>query len=229
MFQLSLCSFFYIADDSFTPTTEAELSEYDAFVPFDLSSVIISTVCSTISSSVLALLDQHFRLLTDPTRPGVARPKFCSLGCECRLDIAVDVASALCYLHGHCEPQIIHRDLKPSNVLLDNDMVARVSDFGLARLIPPTADSSEIQSSTGGVKGTIGYAAPEYAACIEPSKQGDMAIPGRLMQIVDTTLLATLEETAPATGENEVNCIIGYRNDEIEADEERLTVTILAR
>ena len=77
-----------------------------------------------------------------------------------RLNIAVDVAAALCYLHDHCEPQIIHRDLKPSNVLLDDDMVARVGDFGLARLIPPTADSSENQSTTAGINGTVGYAAP---------------------------------------------------------------------
>ncbi|KAL6131644.1 hypothetical protein ACLB2K_070018 [Fragaria x ananassa] len=77
-----------------------------------------------------------------------------------RLNIAVDVASALCYFHDHCEPQIIHCDIKPSNILLDDDMAARVGDFGLARLISVTTDSSEIQNSTIGIKGTIGYAAP---------------------------------------------------------------------
>ncbi|XP_050386335.1 putative receptor-like protein kinase At3g47110 [Argentina anserina] len=91
-----------------------------------------------------------------------------------RLNIAVDVAAALYYLHDHCEPKVIHRDIKPSNVLLDNDMVARVGDFGLARLISMTPDSSENQSSTLGIEGTIGYAAPEYAVGVEPSKQGDV-------------------------------------------------------
>ncbi|KAL5570604.1 hypothetical protein UlMin_027179 [Ulmus minor] len=92
-----------------------------------------------------------------------------------RLNIAIDVASALHYLHHHCEPPIIHRDLKSSNVLLDNEMVARVSDFGLAKLVSTTStDFSASETSTAGLKGTIGYAAPEYAMGSEPSSQGDV-------------------------------------------------------
>ncbi|XP_061999526.1 probable LRR receptor-like serine/threonine-protein kinase At3g47570 [Rosa rugosa] len=87
-----------------------------------------------------------------------------------RLNFAYDVASALCYLHDHCEPQIIHCDMKPSNVLLDDDMVACVGDFGLARvLLSTTAESSQTQSSTIGTRGTMGYAAPEYASGVEAS------------------------------------------------------------
>ncbi|XP_040368572.1 probable LRR receptor-like serine/threonine-protein kinase At3g47570 isoform X3 [Rosa chinensis] len=171
-----------------------------------------------------------------------------------RLNIVVDVASALCYLHDHCEPPIIHCDMKPSNVLLDDNMVAHVGDFGLARLISTTTVSSQTQSSTIGIKGTIGYAAPEYASGVEASRQGDvysygilvlemfsgrrptdemfkdglklhdfvkMALPGRLVQIVDAALLATLEETAPtATAGNEVNYMRRGHNNEIEAEEE---------
>jgi Leucine-rich repeat (LRR) protein len=77
-----------------------------------------------------------------------------------RLNIAIDVASALHYLHDHCEIPIIHCDLKPSNVLLDDDMIAKVSDFGLARILYATNDVSQNQTSTTGIKGTIGYAAP---------------------------------------------------------------------
>ncbi|PRQ22238.1 putative protein kinase RLK-Pelle-LRR-XII-1 family [Rosa chinensis] len=171
-----------------------------------------------------------------------------------RLNIAIDLASALCYLHDYCEPQITHCDMKPSNVLLDDDMVARVGDFGSARLISTTTDSSQNQSSTIGIKETIVYAAPEDASGVEPSRQGDvysygvlvlqmftgrrpidemfkeglnlhnfvkMAIPGRVMQIVDPTLLATLEDTTPATSQNVVNYINGYNN-EIEAVEENI-------
>uniref|UniRef100_A0A2N9H9J9 Protein kinase domain-containing protein n=1 Tax=Fagus sylvatica TaxID=28930 RepID=A0A2N9H9J9_FAGSY len=91
-----------------------------------------------------------------------------------RLIIAIDVASALHYLHEHCKRPIIHCDLKPSNVLLDNDMIAHVSDFGLARLLSATNDVSQIQTSTVGIKGSIGYAAPEYGMGGEVSKQGDV-------------------------------------------------------
>ncbi|XP_039173821.1 probable LRR receptor-like serine/threonine-protein kinase At3g47570 [Eucalyptus grandis] len=52
-----------------------------------------------------------------------------------RLNIAIDIATAIEYLHKDCYPAIVHGDLKPSNVLLDIDKVARVGDFGLAKII----------------------------------------------------------------------------------------------
>ncbi|XP_059458510.1 putative receptor-like protein kinase At3g47110 [Corylus avellana] len=91
-----------------------------------------------------------------------------------RLNIAIDVAYALHYLHDHCETPIIHCDLKPSNILLDDDMIAKVSDFGLARILSTTNDVSQNQTSTVGIKGTIGYAAPEYGMGGEASTQGDV-------------------------------------------------------
>ncbi|KAL7173189.1 hypothetical protein ACSBR2_032623 [Camellia fascicularis] len=77
------------------------------------------------------------------------------------MNIAIDVASALDYLHNHCETPVAHCDLKPSNVLLDNDFTAHVSDFGLAQLLCKFSKEATMnQFSSLGVKGTIGYAAP---------------------------------------------------------------------
>ncbi|XP_077226213.1 receptor kinase-like protein Xa21 [Tasmannia lanceolata] len=78
-----------------------------------------------------------------------------------RLNIAIDIASALDYLHHHCHTPIAHCDLKPSNIFLDEDMNAHVGDFGLAKFYPRIIQSSsEDQSSTTVLKGTIGYIAP---------------------------------------------------------------------
>nr|GEV16993.1 protein kinase-like domain-containing protein [Tanacetum cinerariifolium] len=70
-----------------------------------------------------------------------------------RINILRDVATALDYLHNHCQTTIVHGDLKPSNILLDADMVSHVGDFGLARLLG--ADFN--QNISTGVKGTIEY------------------------------------------------------------------------
>ncbi|THG23473.1 hypothetical protein TEA_000166 [Camellia sinensis var. sinensis] len=79
-----------------------------------------------------------------------------------RLNIAIDVACALDYLHHHCEMAFIHCDLKPSNILLDGDLCAHVSDFGLAKIFSATNGISiHQQSSSIGIRGTIGYVAPD--------------------------------------------------------------------
>ncbi|KAM0011681.1 putative protein kinase RLK-Pelle-LRR-XII-1 family [Helianthus debilis subsp. tardiflorus] len=71
------------------------------------------------------------------------------------IKILMDVAYALDYIHNHCLPTIIHGDLKPSNILLDNDMVAHVGDFGLARFL-----GTSYQNNSSGIRGTVGYIAP---------------------------------------------------------------------
>ncbi|CDP19927.1 unnamed protein product [Coffea canephora] len=100
-----------------------------------------------------------------------------------KLNIAIDVASTLQYLHDHCETEIVHCDLKPSNILLDNDLVAHVGDFGLARLLPKPVNTSSEQrtSSTVAIKGSIGYAAPEYGMGLAASTQGDVYSYGILL------------------------------------------------
>ncbi|CAN4091997.1 unnamed protein product [Withania somnifera] len=74
-----------------------------------------------------------------------------------RLSIMIDVACALEYLHHGCLLPVIHCDLKPSNVLLDEDMVAHLSDFGISKLLGE--DESDLYTKT---LATLGYIAPEY-------------------------------------------------------------------
>lgn len=74
-----------------------------------------------------------------------------------RIQIAVGIARGLTYLHEECSSQIIHCDIKPQNILLDEYYSARISDFGLAKLLAMN------QSKTlTNIRGTKGYVAPEW-------------------------------------------------------------------
>ncbi|CAL5003929.1 unnamed protein product [Urochloa decumbens] len=101
-----------------------------------------------------------------------------------RLYIALDVAEALEYLHHHIDPPIVHCDIKPSNILLDDDLVGHVTDFGLAKIMKSEAckiNHPEIGSSSFAVNGTIGYVPPEYGSGSKVSMDGDVYSYGVLL------------------------------------------------
>ncbi|GJR38754.1 kinase-like domain-containing protein [Tanacetum coccineum] len=109
-----------------------------------------------------------------------------------RITILKDVATPLDYPHIRCQTTIVHSDLKPSNILLDDDMVAHVGDFGLARLLGTDLN----QNSSTGVKGTIGYAPPEVMTGKKPTdgmfneglslhKFAYMALPDHAVDVID--------------------------------------------
>ncbi|MQM11707.1 hypothetical protein Taro_044614 [Colocasia esculenta] len=76
---------------------------------------------------------------------------------DTRVQLAFGVARGLVYLHDGCNPQIIHCDIKPQNILIDDNLTARITDFGLSKLL--RADQSR---TVTGIRGTRGYVAPEW-------------------------------------------------------------------
>ncbi|XP_027922141.1 probable LRR receptor-like serine/threonine-protein kinase At1g67720 [Vigna unguiculata] len=86
-----------------------------------------------------------------------------------RLRIAEDAAKGLEYLHTGCNPSIIHRDIKTGNILLDINMRAKVSDFGLSRLAEE--DLTHVSSIA---RGTVGYLDPEYYASQQLTEKSDV-------------------------------------------------------
>jgi len=134
--------------------------------------VPILTACSSIDSNgndFMALVyefmprgDLHNFLYSTQDSEGSSCLNYISLA-E-RLSIMVDVSDALAYVHHNHQGTIVHCDLKPRNILLDDDMVAHVGDFGLARFKFDTTSSPSLVDSTStsslAIKGTIGCIAP---------------------------------------------------------------------
>ncbi|KAK3132344.1 hypothetical protein QOZ80_6AG0519810 [Eleusine coracana subsp. coracana] len=88
---------------------------------------------------------------------------------DTRFNIALGTAKGLAYLHQDCESKIIHCDIKPENVLLDENFLAKVSDFGLAKLM--TREQSHVFTT---LRGTRGYLAPEWITNYAISEKSDV-------------------------------------------------------
>jgi hypothetical protein len=99
-----------------------------------------------------------------------------------RLRVAVGVAAGLEYLHVSHQPQIIHRDLKPANILLDDDLEARIADFGLAKAMP----DSHTHVTASNVAGTLGYIAPEYYQTVKFTAKCDVYSFGVILAVLAT-------------------------------------------
>ncbi|URD71972.1 STYKc [Musa troglodytarum] len=88
-----------------------------------------------------------------------------------RLNIAIDVAHAVAYLHTYADHPIIHRDIKASNILLTDKLRAKVADFGFARLAAEDPEATHVSTQ---IKGTAGYLDPEYLRTYQLTEKSDV-------------------------------------------------------
>ncbi|KAG8386203.1 hypothetical protein BUALT_Bualt03G0124600 [Buddleja alternifolia] len=122
--------------------------------------------------------NQHMLIYVYMSRGSLASHLYCEklepLNWELRVQIALDVARGLEYLHDGAVPPVIHRDIKSSNILLDQSMRARVADFGLSREEMDSKHASNI-------RGTFGYLDPEYISSRSFTKKSDVYSYGVLL------------------------------------------------
>ncbi|XAR56628.1 Non-specific serine/threonine protein kinase [Bertholletia excelsa] len=114
---------------------------------------------------------QHMLIYVYMSKGSLASHLYCenheTLSWDWRVQIALDVARGLEYLHDGAVPPVIHRDIKSSNILLDQSMRARVADFGLSR-------EEMVDRHASNVRGTFGYLDPEYISTRTFTKKSDV-------------------------------------------------------
>ncbi|GJM90639.1 hypothetical protein PR202_ga06940 [Eleusine coracana subsp. coracana] len=121
---------------------------------------IVKLLCCISSSEAKLLVYEYMengsldRWLHQRGRIGAPAP----LDWPTRLQIAIDSARGLCYMHHGCSPAIAHRDVKSANILLDSEFRAKIADFGLARILLKAGDPESVSA----IGGTFGYMPPEY-------------------------------------------------------------------
>ncbi|KAL6538385.1 Calcium/calmodulin-regulated receptor-like kinase 1 [Orobanche gracilis] len=124
--------------------------------------------------SLASHLYSHGDILLPDGHASSTHDKLAPLKWELRVQIALDVARGLEYLHDGAVPPVIHRDIKASNILLDHLMRARVADFGLSR-------EEMVNAQVCNIRGTFGYLDPEYISTRTFTKKSDVYSYGVLL------------------------------------------------
>ncbi|PHT57316.1 hypothetical protein CQW23_05802 [Capsicum baccatum] len=168
------------ATDNFSPTCLIKGSVYRGTINGDFAAIkkmsgdvskeinLLTKInhFNLISLSGICFHDGHWYLVYEYASNGPLSDWIChhngdqkSLSWTQRVQISLDVATGLNYLHSYTSPPHVHKDLNGSNILLDGDLRAKIANFGLAR----SADGQEGEFAlTRHIVGTQGYMAPEY-------------------------------------------------------------------
>ncbi|MBA0794149.1 hypothetical protein Gohar_018501, partial [Gossypium harknessii] len=136
-----------------------------AFLSLSIPDGAASLVCWNFHGLVLGYSN------TDCLCTDEARLSHTPLSWIMRVQIALDAARGLEYIHEHTKTHYVHRDIKSSNILLDGSFRAKISDFGLSKLVGKTNDE---EATATKVVGTFGYLAPEYLSDGLASSKSDV-------------------------------------------------------
>uniref|UniRef100_A0A0C9SAE5 non-specific serine/threonine protein kinase n=1 Tax=Wollemia nobilis TaxID=56998 RepID=A0A0C9SAE5_9CONI len=169
-----------LKDGTLVAVKRAKKNIYDKHLSIEFQSEIqtLSTVEHLNLVRLLGFLehDQERMLVVEYVPNGTLREHLdclhgVVLDLATRLDIAIDVAHAVTYLHMYTDQPIIHRDIKSSNILLTENFRAKVADFGFSRLAPQDTGATHVSTQ---VKGTAGYLDPEYLKTYQLTHKSDV-------------------------------------------------------